>query len=101
MWFSNAILENQVTEYFISCALYGLLLFYGLTKEELAGRRPLAKFLCIKFIVILTFYQSFLVCPMLRFPVGPWLCLHVSILQFTALEGKVIKGMSTHFLLAR
>ncbi|KAG8951523.1 hypothetical protein FRC03_012527 [Tulasnella sp. 419] len=43
----------------ISVALYGLLLFYGLTKEELAGRRPLAKFLCIKLIVFFTFYQSF------------------------------------------
>jgi len=43
----------------ISIALYGLVLFYVLTKEELAGRRPLAKFLCIKLIVFATFYQSF------------------------------------------
>ncbi|KAJ7060568.1 DUF300-domain-containing protein [Mycena amicta] len=45
----------------ISVALYGLLLFYGLTKEELADKRPgpLAKFLCIKLIVMFTFYQSF------------------------------------------
>jgi len=43
----------------ISIALYGLILFYGLTKEELAGRRPLAKFLSIKLIVMFTFYQSF------------------------------------------
>jgi hypothetical protein len=40
-------------------ALYGLILFYALTKEELAGRRPLAKFLAIKLIVMFTFYQSF------------------------------------------
>ncbi|KAK7053302.1 hypothetical protein VNI00_003928 [Paramarasmius palmivorus] len=53
----------------ISVALYGLLLFYGLTKEELAGRRPLAKFLAIKLIVMFTFYQSFV---------------------FSALEGRVI-----------
>lgn len=46
-----------------SVALYGLLLFYGLTKEELVGRRPLAKFLCIKLIVVFTFYQSFIVSP--------------------------------------
>ena len=45
-----------------SIALYGLILFYGLTKEELAGRRPLAKFLSIKLIVMFTFYQSFMVC---------------------------------------
>jgi len=43
----------------ISVALYGLILFYGLTKEELVGRRPLAKFLSIKLIVMFTFYQSF------------------------------------------
>jgi hypothetical protein len=44
-----------------SVALYGLILFYGLTKEELVGRRPLSKFLSIKLIVMFTFYQSFLV----------------------------------------
>ncbi|RDB25344.1 hypothetical protein Hypma_007883 [Hypsizygus marmoreus] len=53
----------------ISVALYGLLLFYSLTKEELKGRRPLAKFLAIKLIVFFTFYQSFV---------------------FSALNGKVI-----------
>ncbi|KAF5358859.1 hypothetical protein D9757_012689 [Collybiopsis confluens] len=37
----------------ISVALYGLFLFYGLTKEELVGQRPLAKFLAIKLIVML------------------------------------------------
>jgi len=55
----------------ISFALYGLIMFYGLTNEELKGRRPLAKFLSIKLIVMFTFYQSFV---------------------FTALEGKVIHG---------
>jgi len=44
-----------------SIALYGLILFYELTKEELKGRRPLAKFLAIKLIVIFTFYQGFIV----------------------------------------
>lgn len=33
-----------------SIALYGLFLFYGLTKDELKGRRPLSKFLSIKLI---------------------------------------------------
>ncbi|ETW76861.1 hypothetical protein HETIRDRAFT_442143 [Heterobasidion irregulare TC 32-1] len=55
----------------ISVALYGLILFYGLTKEELKGRRPLSKFLSIKLIVMFTFYQSFV---------------------FSALEGRVIHG---------
>jgi len=43
----------------ISIALYGLLVFYGLMREELKGRRPMAKFLSIKLIVMFTFYQSF------------------------------------------
>ena len=49
------------TDDVFSVALYGLILFYNLTKEELAGRRPLAKFLSIKLIVFFTFYQSFVV----------------------------------------
>lgn len=35
----------------ISIALYGLILFYDLTKGELRGRQPLSKFLSIKLIV--------------------------------------------------
>jgi hypothetical protein len=45
----------------LSIALYGLLVFYGLVHEELKGRRPMAKFLSIKLIVMFTFYQSFVV----------------------------------------
>jgi len=70
IYFANVYLE-VVDCVSISVALYGLLLFYGLTKEELVGRRPLAKFLCIKLIVVFTFYQSFI---------------------FSALEGRVIKA---------
>ncbi|GAA5866113.1 hypothetical protein JCM1840_005074 [Sporobolomyces johnsonii] len=44
----------------ISVALYGLIVFYALVKERLAGKKPLFKFLCIKFIVMITFYQSWL-----------------------------------------
>lgn len=67
--FANVYL--QVIDFVsISVALYGLFLFYGLTAEELKARRPLAKFLCIKLIVMFTFYQSFI---------------------FKALEGRVIK----------
>ncbi|KZT66067.1 DUF300-domain-containing protein [Daedalea quercina L-15889] len=53
----------------ITIALYGLIIFYALTREELKGRRPLAKFLSIKLIVMFTFYQG---------------------LVFDALEGRVI-----------
>ena len=45
----------------ISIALYGLFVFYELSKKELADKKPLAKFLCIKLIVMFTFYQSFIV----------------------------------------
>ncbi|KAK0421926.1 DUF300-domain-containing protein [Armillaria borealis] len=57
--YANAYLE--IVDFIsISVALYGLLVFYGLTKEELVGRRPLAKFLCIKLIVMLPWYQEFI-----------------------------------------
>jgi len=53
----------------ISVALYGLFLFYGLTETELEGKRPVAKFLSIKLIIMFSFYQTFV---------------------FKALEGRVI-----------
>jgi len=56
--FANVYLE-AVDFVSISVALYGLILFYVLTKEELVGRRPLAKFMCIKLIVFFTYYQGF------------------------------------------
>jgi len=70
VYFASVYLE-AIDFVSISVALYGLFLFYGLTKEELEGRRPLAKFLSIKLIVMFTFYQSFI---------------------FSALEGRVIKA---------
>ncbi|KAG6916929.1 hypothetical protein DXG01_004690 [Tephrocybe rancida] len=69
IYYANVYLE-AVDFVSITFALYGLLVFYGLMSEELKGRRPLAKFLCIKLIVMFTFYQSFV---------------------FSALEGRVIK----------
>lgn len=69
---ANVYLEC-ITFISISIALYGLLLFYGLTSDELKGRRPMAKFLAIKLIVMFTFYQSFV---------------------FSALENKVIFATS-------
>jgi hypothetical protein len=62
---------------FFSMALYGLILFYDLTKEELAGRRPLAKFLSIKLMVIFTFFQSLLVRSVpLRYACLPLMCIY-------------------------
>jgi hypothetical protein len=43
-----------------SIALYALVLFYILTRENLAGRQPIAKFASIKLIVFFTFYQGFI-----------------------------------------
>jgi hypothetical protein len=37
-----------------SVALYGLIVFYSLTRHELEGRRPFAKFLCIKGVRVST-----------------------------------------------
>lgn len=41
-------------------ALYGLVCLYQLTKERIKDKRPLAKFLSIKLIVALTYYQAFI-----------------------------------------
>ena len=43
----------------ISIALYGLIVLYVLVKEDLKGRRPLAKFASIKLVIFLTYYQGF------------------------------------------
>jgi hypothetical protein len=75
---------------FCSIALYGLILFYGLTKEELVGRRPLAKFLSIKLIVMFTFYQSFVVC--LVISMTTQLCLVIHAVKFSLLTDHVIHG---------
>nr|ODN93168.1 hypothetical protein L203_00437 [Cryptococcus depauperatus CBS 7841] len=44
----------------ISIALYGLIVFYVLCKENLNGMKPLNKFLAIKLIVFFAVYQNFL-----------------------------------------
>lgn len=44
----------------ISIALYGLIVLYTLVKDDLKGRRPLAKFATIKLGIFLIFYQGFI-----------------------------------------
>ena len=43
----------------ISVALYGLIVLYGLIKDDLQGKRPLSKFMSIKLGIMFIFYQSF------------------------------------------
>ncbi|KAG0140602.1 hypothetical protein CROQUDRAFT_664978 [Cronartium quercuum f. sp. fusiforme G11] len=58
IYFAEAYLEAFDFVVF-TIALYGLVVFYTVTKEHLKGRSPLAKFLTIKGIVFFTFYQGF------------------------------------------
>mmetsp|Transcript_49635 Transcript_49635/g.107977 ORF Transcript_49635/g.107977 Transcript_49635/m.107977 type:complete len:106 (+) Transcript_49635:545-862(+) len=45
----------------ISLAIGALLMFYHAVEEEVKGRRPLVKFLCIKGIISLMFFQGVVV----------------------------------------
>lgn len=42
-------------------ALYCLVLFYRCCKDELRPIKPIAKFLCVKFVVFMSFWQSILI----------------------------------------
>jgi len=55
-----AVYLDSVDFVSFSIALYALWLFYVLTKENLVGKQPIAKFASIKLIVFFTFYQGFL-----------------------------------------
>ncbi|KAK9899906.1 DUF300-domain-containing protein [Cystobasidium minutum MCA 4210] len=50
----------------ISIALYGLVVMYSLAKPSLQGKRPLMKFMLIKVIVALTYYQAFIFSALVR-----------------------------------
>ncbi|CAH8562419.1 unnamed protein product [Heterobilharzia americana] len=42
-------------------ALYCLVLFYRCARQELSPMKPVAKFLCVKFVVFMSFWQSILI----------------------------------------
>jgi len=55
-----AVYLDSVDFISLTIALYALIVFYALTRDNLTGKQPLAKFLSIKLIVFFTFYQGFL-----------------------------------------
>lgn len=60
-WDRGYIYMAVVINFSQSWALYCLIQFYNTTKEELAPIQPLAKFLCFKAIVFLTWWQGLIV----------------------------------------
>ena len=46
----------------VTLALYGLVLFYSATRHMLSSHQPVLKFLSIKFIVFISFWQGVYVC---------------------------------------
>lgn len=55
---SYLIIINNISQIF---AMYCLLLFYKATKAELSPIKPVAKFMCVKAVVFLSFWQSILI----------------------------------------
>lgn len=60
--FSNAwtylVILNNLSQLF---AMYCLLLFYKVLKEELSPIKPVGKFLCVKLVVFVSFWQAVLI----------------------------------------
>ncbi|XP_021026529.1 transmembrane protein 184C [Mus caroli] len=60
--FSNAwtylVILNNLSQLF---AMYCLLLFYKVLKEELSPIQPVGKFLCVKLVVFVSFWQAVLI----------------------------------------
>ena len=52
-------------------AMYCLVLFYKATKEELAPIKPVPKFLCVKAVVFLSFWQSTVIAALAKLDVIP------------------------------
>jgi len=48
-------------------AMYCLILFYTVFRHELAPLRPIRQYLCIKFVIFVTFWQSILIAILVKF----------------------------------
>jgi len=53
----------------VTVAMYALILFYVVAKEELTQYNPVPKFLSIKFIIAMSFWQSVVVAGLIKFDV--------------------------------
>eukprot|EP01027_Heterolobosea_sp_BB2_P005081 GEZU01007809.1.p1 GENE.GEZU01007809.1~~GEZU01007809.1.p1 ORF type:complete len:320 (+),score=49.63 GEZU01007809.1:145-960(+) len=67
----------------VTISLYCLLSFYGVMKNDLKGRRAVAKFLCIKGILFFTFWQGLFLALLVKIRIvrdlGSWTSKDVSI----------------------
>jgi len=45
----------------VTAAMYALIMFYALARHEMAKYKPIGKFLSVKFVIFLSFWQSILV----------------------------------------
>ncbi|XP_067663082.1 transmembrane protein 184C-like [Haliotis asinina] len=71
---SYLVIVNNISQIW---AMYCLILFYKSAKEELAPIKPLPKFLCVKAVVFLSFWQSVVIAALAKLGAipqnGPWL----------------------------
>jgi hypothetical protein len=59
-WFSARLYIMILGNLSVSLAFYGLLCFFHLTEKDLAWCKPWPKFLCVKGVVFMTFWQDIL-----------------------------------------
>lgn len=45
----------------VTCAMYALIMFYSMAKDEMAQYHPIGKFVSVKFVIFLSFWQSIVV----------------------------------------
>lgn len=60
---SYLVIVNNISQIW---AMYSLILFYKATKEELQPVKPVPKFLCVKFVVFFSFWQSVVIAALVK-----------------------------------